>query len=174
MTIVVGIDPSLTATGLAWGDGVTTTIKYPKDVTGDQRLVVISEAIENLTNLPRCGQTVELAVIEDLPTHAHGAGITGMVQGVIRLQLRLDGIRYVTVPAATLKKFATGKGNATKPDMRMELFQRTGVDLRDDNQVDAAWLRFLGLALIGQPEIQLPKTHTVALDKLSLPEGIAA
>jgi Holliday junction resolvasome RuvABC endonuclease subunit len=174
VTTVVGIDPSLSATGLAWGDGSTSTVKYPKDVKGDVRLCVIAEAVEDLTRLPMTGHAVNLAVIEDLPTHAHGAGITGMVQGIIRLQLIRDGIPYVTVPAATLKKYATGKGNATKPDMRMELFQRTGIDLRDDNQVDAAWLRFLGLALIGKPEIQLPKTHTVALDKLALPEGLVA
>lgn len=174
MSTVVGIDPSLTATGLAWADGTTSTIRYPKYVTGDHRLAFIAQIINEVGFAQATGKRVDLAILEDLPTHAHGAGITGMAQGVIRMQLIRDSVPYVTVPAASLKKFATGKGNATKPDMRMELFQRTGTDLRDDNQVDAAWLRFLGLALIGQPEIQLPKTHTVALDKLTLPEGLVA
>lgn len=172
MTAVIGIDPSLTATGLAYGDGSTATVKYPKYVTGDHRLAFIAEAVNDLGFSPMVGRRVDLAVIEDLPTHAHGAGITGMVQGVVRFQLIRDGIPYLTVPAATLKKYATGKGNATKPDMRMELFKRTGIDLKDDNQVDAWWLRALGHELLGEPVVALPKTHTDALGKLTLPAAL--
>lgn len=174
MSIVIGIDPSLTATGLAWSDGSTSTIKYPPGITGDLRLMAIADAIEDLTVTPMVGHNADLAVIEDLPTHAHGAGITGMVQGVVRLHLIRDDIPYITVPAATLKKYATGRGNATKPDMRMELYKRTGIDLKDDNQVDAWWLRALGHELLGAPVVDLPKTHTEALGKLTLPAGVAA
>ncbi|HEY3559719.1 MAG TPA: hypothetical protein VGL05_19755 [Kribbella sp.] len=171
---VIGIDPSLTATGLAWADGSTSTIKYPKYVTGDHRLAFIAEIVNQVGFTPMSGSRVDLAVVEDLPTHAHGAGITGMVQGVIRMQLIRDGIQYLTIPAATLKKYATGKGNATKPDMRMEMYKRTGIDLKDDNQVDAWWLRALGHELLGEPVVTLPKTHTDALGKLTLPAGVAA
>lgn len=170
MNAIVGIDPSLTATGLAWADGSTETVRYSKGTTGDQRLVEIATDIAELTTL--LGNRAELAVLEDLPTHAHGAGITGMVQGVVRLVLLQENIPYITVPAATLKKYATGKGNATKPDMRMELYRRTGLDLRDDNQVDAWWLRALGHELLGQPVVNLPKTHTDALGKLTLPSAL--
>lgn len=171
---VVGIDPSLTATGLAYADGSTATVTFSKATTGDQRLASIATQINNPEFQYADGRRVDLAILEDLPTHAHGAGITGMVQGVVRVQLMRDGIPYITVPAATLKKFATGKGNATKPDMRMELYKRTGIDLKDDNQVDAWWLRALGLELLGDPVVALPKTHTDALGKLTLPAGVAA
>jgi Holliday junction resolvasome RuvABC endonuclease subunit len=174
MSNVVGIDPSLTATGLAYADGTTATVTFTTATTGDQRLAHIAMHIHETGFDPRSGRRVHLAVIEDLPTHAHGAGITGMVQGVVRFQLIRDGIPYITVPAATLKKYATGKGNATKPDMRMELYKRTGIDLKDDNQVDAWWLRALGLELLGEPAVALPKTHTDALGKLVLPAGVAA
>ena len=79
------------------------------------------------------------------------------------------------VTPSTLKKFATGRGNATKPDMRMALYQRAGVDCRDDNQVDAWWLRQLGLHIIEDPDrIPLPLTHTTALAKVNrdIPRGI--
>lgn len=174
MSTVIGIDPSMTATGLAYADGFTATVTFSKATTGDARLAHIAMHIKEVDVMPMTGQSVDLAVLEDLPTHAHGAGITGMVQGVIRYQLIRDGIPYLTVPAATLKKYATGKGNATKPDMRMELYKRTGIDLKDDNQVDAAWLRLLGLDLLGTPELALPATHRVALEKLSLPAGVVA
>lgn len=170
---VIGVDPSLTATGLALVDGTTSTVKYRPDTVGDWRLLTISNALEEATTetLP-FGDTVDLAVIEDLPTHAHGAGLTGMVQGIVRLQLMCTGVPYITIPPSTLKKYATGSGNAGKPDMRMELYKRTGLDIKDDNQVDAFWLRALGHELLGEPVVALPKTHTDALGKLTLPAAL--
>ena len=66
---------------------------------------------------------------------------------MIRLALIESEVPYVTIAPATLKKYATGKGNATKADMRMAWFQRTGEDVRDDDAVDALWLRQIGPAL---------------------------
>ncbi len=154
VSAVIGIDPSLTATGVATESGawtITTKAGDPK------RLQTIYQRL-NATLASAWGDG--LAVIEDLPTNAHGAGLTGMAQGVIRLAAINCGLPYVTVPAATLKKYATGKGNATKADMRMAWFQRAGEDVRDDNQVDALWLRQIGLALIDDVSvIQMPKPN---------------
>lgn len=165
MTAVIGIDPSMTATGIAHCDGTTETVTYPKGCTGDARLEVLLHSVEEA--VLKTEVHFRLAIIEDLPTHAHGAGITGMAQGVVRLALTMNYCPYTIVTPATLKKFATGKGNATKADMRMSLYQRAGLDLRDDNQVDAWWLRELGLHLADQPSISLPKTHLAALDKVA-------
>lgn len=157
MTNVIGIDPSLDGTGIAYHDGSTVTCSGNG---GDARLPMIQDYVAG------AAQGAALAVVEDLPTHAHGAGKTGMAHGVVRLTLMTHGVPYRTVTPATLKKFATGKGNCTKPDMRMSLYQRAGLDIRDDNQVDAWWLRELGLHLIGEPTLELPKTHLAALDKV--------
>lgn len=155
---VLGCDPSLTATGWALGDllGTAPNANAP---TTDARL----RAIHDQITLLAYPDPITLAVLEDLPTHGMGAGKTGMAQGVVRLALMEAGVPYVTVPPATLKKFACGKGNATKADMRLELFKRTGEDIRDDNQVDARWLMEMGLHWLGAPSIELPKTHTAAL-----------
>lgn len=161
---VLGIDPSLAETGIATPE---ETYTIPTKAGDPHRLDVIFTAV-SVAATPR--EPVALAVVEDLPTHAHGAGLTGMAQGVVRLALIRHEVPYVTVPAATLKKFATGKGNATKPDMRMELFKRTGLDLRNDNETDAWWLRQIGLHLLGHPDaLPLPKTHTDALTKVRHP-----
>jgi Holliday junction resolvasome RuvABC endonuclease subunit len=161
---IIGIDPSLTATGIATPH---ETYTIPTDAKTEGRMHVIYEAAR-VAATPRGG--CDYAVIEDLPTHAHGAGLTGMAQGVIRLALWHADVPFATATAATLKKFATGSGTASKADMRMALYKRTGLDLKDDNEVDAYWLRQIGLHLLDHPDrVALPKTHTDALAKVKTP-----
>lgn len=168
--IVVGADLSITATGIACPTKTFTITGHAK---GDLRLVHIGHTIAT-TVAPLSEPIVDLVVIEDLPTHAHGAGITGMVHGVVRDRLLQLRVPYVLVTPASLKKYATGKGNANKADMRMALFQRTGVDLRDDNQVDAEWLRLMGLDALGHPAVDLPKAQRDALTKITWPQAVSA
>jgi Holliday junction resolvasome RuvABC endonuclease subunit len=156
VTNVIGIDPSLTATGFCQ-QGRTWAVRA---TAGDERLVGLWAA--TTITAERC----DLAVLEDLPVHGMGAGKTGMAQGVIRLALMQLGVPYATMAPGTLKKFATGRGNATKADMRIELYKRAGLDLADDNQVDAWWLCQAGLLHLGAGEIALPKLHTDALAKV--------
>jgi Holliday junction resolvasome RuvABC endonuclease subunit len=166
--LVIGIDPSLTATGIAWADGHTSVIKYHRDTTGDRRLmdihVYVAEACYSVTH-----GLADLAVVEDLPTNAQGAGKTGMAQGVVRLAVLTQDVPYVTVPPATLKKFATGNGNADKHLMRMEAYKRAGIEFADDNQCDAWWLRAMGRQALGYPLVDLPKAHLEAMDKVTWP-----
>lgn len=162
---IVGIDPSLSATGIATAAEHYTVRTKPDDPA---RLSVIFTAVRVQVTADR--QPARLAVLEDLPTHAKSAGLTGMAQGVVRLALIESEVPYLTITPASLKKYATGNGNCDKADMRMEWFKRTGEDVRDDNQIDALWLRQIGLALLDDPTaILLPKTHLAALDKVERP-----
>ncbi len=153
---VVGLDLSMAATGITGADGDSVTVKTK--AVGDRRLVVIADAV--LTVTAGC----DLAVIEDLPTHAKSAGITGMVHGAVRAALIRAFVPYVLVTPASLKKYATGKGNAGKPDMAVAAFKRAGVEFRDDNECDAWWLRAFGLDHYGQPVVALPAVNRSALD----------
>lgn len=164
---VLGIDPSLTATGLALPDGSTKTIKYtPRSLMGDIRLKVIYEELLREIEI----HSVTHAIIEDLPAHAKSAGITGKAQGVVRLACLMSNVPFVTVVPSSVKKFATGKGTADKPDMRMELYKRTGVDQKDDNQVDAFWMREMVLNYFGLGSIDLPKANLEGLTKIQWTE----
>lgn len=179
MKNVIGIDPSLTATGIARPGGSTTTIRTHAD-GGPARLRNIYDGVLDIIAEHRINELsvdwfpspahdaedIDLAVVEDLPTHGHSAGKLGQAHGVVRLALVVAEVPFVTVPPATLKKFATGSGVATKADMRIELYRRTELDLRDDNQVDAWWLRALGAELLGEPVIDLPKHYRAAITKL--------
>jgi Holliday junction resolvasome RuvABC endonuclease subunit len=165
---VIGIDASITETGIADVDGRLTTAGGDSPL-GDRRLQVIHDAVTKVCVAGR----PDLAVLEDLPTHAHGAGITGMAQGVIRLALLDRGVPYVTVVAATLKKYATGNGGANKSDMRMALYKRAGIDERNDNKVDAWWLRHAGLDHFDEALVALPAAQRAALGKVAWPDVAA-
>jgi len=163
---VLALDLSITATGIAMPDGALTTFRPTR--SGDARLDEIAGYVATLTETP------DLVAIEGPVTRSQAATVIGMVHGAVRAMFILTGVPYLVVPPAAIKTYATGRGNAPKPDMRMALYKRTGQDVADDNQVDAAWLRYLTLDLTGHPALDLPQTHRRALDKLTLPDVMNA
>lgn len=180
---VLGIDPSLTATGVAWPDGTTEVIKWPHRSV--QRLDAVYQWVYEDSDLAesvfvRFYDAIHadqlLVVIEGYSmgsarqqSHAHGLGELG---GVLRLALHHCGIRFVDVPPACVKKYATGKGNANKDLVRDAARDRLGLPAGvTSDECDAAWLRQIGLALVGDPSvIEVPQLHRSALDKVSLPD----
>jgi len=145
---VMGIDPSLSGTGVALGDGTLRTIKTTAKEGDGERLLKLYRELQAAMRGDD-GRKATFAVIEDLPTHAMSAGLTGRAQGIVRMTLAQWDTPYVAIPPASLKKFATGKGNAKKDAMRQAWLEFSGEDNSDDNQVDAAWLRQIGLHLKG-------------------------
>lgn len=168
---IMGLDLSITAPGIALPDGTTLTVKT-RTQDGDRRLQTIVDQIGlALGEGPDgIGDGVDLVVIEDLPTHAKSAGITGMVHGAVRLRLIDFGTPYVLVTPATLKAYATGKGNADKTAMAIAALKRAGREFADDNQCDAAWLRWAALDALGQPEFPVPAAQRARLAKVTWPE----
>lgn len=172
---VGGLDLSITATGVAhWAD-IRTETWTTNDGDGDARLNdLAARLILYIDGFP-CRP--ELLVIEDLlfgPRASKSSGITSMLHGVVRCELIERSVPYLLVSPSTLKIYATGNGQATKGDMRAELIKRAGLDVRSEDECDSWWLRALGLDLLGEPLLDLPKTHRRALDKLTLPKPVAA
>lgn len=167
-----GLDLSLAATGAAWPDGHVTTIETRPGVPVVERWRHIRSSI--LTRLAMFVDWYPVVVIEDLVLHTPAATDLGMLHGVIRVALddlvlagEIAGV--VLIPPASLKKYATGRGNATKADMRVELFKRGTVDLRDDNAVDAWWLRHMALDRYANPVLKMPDSHRAALTAVAWP-----
>ncbi|PSL04156.1 Holliday junction resolvasome RuvABC endonuclease subunit [Haloactinopolyspora alba] len=158
---VLGIDPSLTATGVCLPDGKTYTMK--SRLKGDDRLesIYLRLLVDVEDHWP-----VDLAVIEDLPVNAKSAGLTGMAQGVIRMALASAGVPVARISPATLKKFATGKGNADKTAMLAATPDQYRGSFGDDNQVDAWWLREAGRAWLGDSPFFGPYQGEAVLDVL--------
>lgn len=159
---VCGLDLSLTGTGIATRTG-TLTVK-PGDLRGLSRLAYIRGyvcgAVDGCTLVAVEGPAYSRALGAG---HHEAAGLWWMVAS----DLTTAGLRVIVVPPSVLKKYATGRGNATKADMRVALLTRTGFDLRDDNQVDATWLRYLGLDYLGHPVLKLPADQHLAVNKVA-------
>jgi len=164
---VVGVDLSLSATGIAYTNGATATIDTRK-VSGAQRLVVIRDAVRLALDVEEWAP--DLVVIEGYafgrPNQAHQIGELG---GVVRVALHEECAEFphmgwAIVPPAKLKRFATGQGTANKTAMVVAARDRLGWPGMDDDQADALWLRAFGLALFDALDVRLPKTHMAALD----------
>lgn len=161
---VVGLDLSLTATGVASNDQ-HFVIKC--GFTGMERIHYIWEQIE-----PVLSDATKLVVVEGYAFNAHqGAHFLGELGGIIRYHLWRRGLRWIDIPPPTLKVYATGSGSASKFDVLAEAVRRLKYEASDHNVADAMWLHAFGCDLLDQPVIKLPANHRRALEKYLLSEG---
>ena len=171
---ILGLDPSLRATGLALPDGELVTIQTPSCATLDDKVERVRHIVGHVGVAAKIGA---LIVIEG-PAFGMNNAATHELAGLwwaLVVRLSEQGNQVAVVGPGTLKKFATGNGAAKKPDLRMALYRRAGVDVADDNQVDAAWLREAGRQHLGHPDaLNLPAVQRDALAKVTWPEGIGS
>lgn len=170
---VVGIDPSLTGTGIASSlgtckkigrDGVT---KLPLDA----RIAALDELVVRIMAVVG---TPDLVLIE-LPAFSRANG--GAMERHALWWLLVREIRARQLPLAVVyargrMRYATGKGAATKSAVvdavarRLPMFATGG----DDNLADAAILCAIGADRLGVPLAVMPAAHRSALDAVEWPE----
>jgi len=68
------------------------------------------------------------------------AHIYGGLMATLTAWAELNEIPYSGVPVGTIKKYATGKGNAGKSAIMKAYQKKWGVEPQDDNECDARWL----------------------------------
>lgn len=188
--IVIGIDPSLTSTGIARVDTDDRLVAQTWTITSKgtradtlaqrrERLAMIAErhigdyAIGIGEDGSDLGGRADIAIIEGLAMAHHNAGTT-MLNGLWWLtvhRLYSLGIPVVAVAPKSLKKYATGAGNAPKEAMVAAAIRRLPhVDTGDQpDRVDALWLAAMGADHLGAPLVDLPQTHRAALDGVQWP-----
>ncbi|MFF5655274.1 Holliday junction endonuclease [[Kitasatospora] papulosa] len=166
---VVAFDLSLTASGICYRDGSTGTVTT-RQKDGDRRLLAIEDAAAIAIGGGDLGPVPVLAVLEDIPKNSYAAKPIAMVHAIVRRLLMKAGVPYVLVTPATLKTYATGKGNGDKTPMAIAALKRAGREFPDDNQCDAFWLWCAGLDWLGHAPLVMPKAQRAALDKAAWPE----
>lgn len=166
---VVGLDLSWTATGIAHPDGTTETVGVPAGQLSQwARLVKLSDLIRSKTHRQ---MRPDLVVIEGGGFSTQRAHQMGELHGAVKTVIWPAARNLSIVPPATLKKFATGRGNVGKPQMAVALTKILSADevsQMDDNQVDAWWLRAVGLHLLGAPVVSDTKDREAIVAKLKV------
>lgn len=147
---IVGLDLSFTKAGVATPDGRTFVIKAPTNAGGRgtyERLyrhaIAVTAEVRRLVP--------DLVVIEDYAPNSKGvlATIRGAeVGGMVRASLWRLAIPFEPIKPNELKAFATGHGNAGKPDMIAAAIDRGARPDVDDDEADAYLLRAMALETI--------------------------
>lgn len=179
---VAGVDLSLTSTGVALvdrGDAEARTdvhLVRPKQIRGLQRLRWITEEIWQAVS----GR--DLVVLEG-PAYHMTAGQQGHHERAglwWHLAERLDreGLPLLVAPPQAVKTYATGRGNASKELIAVEVARRfrqvPSADLTRSDASDALILAALGAAHLGRPIVDVPAHHRKALTQLAPLERTAA
>ena len=91
-----------------------------------------------LTEIDRLSGPVAAIWFEEVRRHAatDAAHVYGWLMATLTAWAELRGIPYEGVPVGTIKRHATGKGNANK-DAMMEAARARGFSPADDNEADA-------------------------------------
>ena len=98
-----------------------------------------------------CEKLVHPEVIAYEQPHHRGGAATELAYGFlteVKTRAATQHIELMPVHSSTLKKWATGRGNAGKPEMIAEA-KRRGFDPTDDNEADACLLHEYAMAELG-------------------------
>jgi crossover junction endodeoxyribonuclease RuvC len=183
---VVGLDLSLTSTGVAWlgiDDGVpvvTRTMRIRSVGAKDATLYGRHERIARLVR-EVCSAVgyVDLLVIEQ-PAYSRTVGSqhdrSGLWWLVIDALIREDHARSVAEVAPTGRaRYATGKGNAGKDEVLAAAIRRfPGWDITGNDVADAVILAAMGARHLGHPIDQMPAAHLTAMAAVRWPDTSGA
>lgn len=179
MTAVIGLDLSLTASGIATPDGVHlirssgctgATLRVRRARLDDIATQVGLAVAEHATHGHDALVVIEQPAFSRTTGHQHDrSGLWWLVVN----ELLSAGHLVAEVPPTTLKKYATGKGQAKKGAMGDAAARRIpDVDTGgDDNMVDALWLRAMGCDHLGWPLAPMPQAHRAALEAVKWPDA---
>lgn len=168
---IVGIDLSLTGTGIATvGNSVnvlTLKSKGNANATLDERALRLHNLTLDVVTRAVFGDTVVIeqpAYGQTGGSHHDRSGLWWLV--VDALIPEVD--RLIEVTPQTVKKYATGKGNASKDEVVIAVTRRyPHIPVANNNEADALVLAAIGARLSGNPiEESLPVANLDALEKV--------
>lgn len=160
---VVGLDYSLTSSGVALSAPLRVTLIQPSE-KGHPRLHQLKMSLRHLV------RGSALAVVESASYRSTSSTFHQLAGGwhILTHELWELGIPYAEVAPSTLKAYATDDGHADKPKMvaaARRAFPRTPVV--NDDAADALFLAAMGAEYLGHPLFRSPRTS--ALDSVSWP-----
>lgn len=164
---VLALDLSLTGSGITTSKGVTTVKTNLKD---EVRLIYILDSIAEAAE----AAYIEFVIVEGL---AYGSTMGKATERaglwwLVKMFFWDYNIPVAVAPPTTLKKYATGKGNADKDTVMLEVAKRyTMFDVKNNNEADSVALYAMAMHHLGNPIAEVPATHLEGLLKVQWPEG---
>lgn len=159
---VLAADLSLARTG--WCDSRCHDVIVTKPTTPRvERIRLICGVLLSVAEL----DDTDLLVVEG-PSYASRGSATidlGRLHGVLEHEAQ-GRLVFVTMAPSSLKKYATGKGNAGKAEVLTSAVRRLGYEGSDDNVADALWLHAAVMDALGSPTVTMPKVNREALPKI--------
>jgi Holliday junction resolvasome RuvABC endonuclease subunit len=175
--VIIAIDPSLRATGLAVVDKGTVTVSTIHTLPDSGLYQRINQICSTLWRLLAAGGPTPFVAIEGRSFGSTGKGRLDIdeFRGVLGFSLWNWAAVTMQIPPANVKKYACGKSNGIeKGDVRVQVDRRyrepLGVDPADDNQADALVMAMMVADQYGQPWVSVPKVNRSALDSLTWPD----
>lgn len=169
---VMGLDLSITSTGVCRCDGSTFRIKT-RQKDGIRRATQIRDRLI----VEVAEQRPHLAVIEDLPMITGRMSIANLktiagLHGVVLSVLVDADVPWAYVAPKSLKSYACDHGRAEKQQLAAAAYLAAGAEFDDDpggDQCDAWWLRAAGYDHYGTPLFSLPEAQRARLNKVDWP-----
>jgi Holliday junction resolvasome RuvABC endonuclease subunit len=159
---IIALDLSLTATGFCEGERIEV---WKTKLRGHERFQFVLGSV----NFAVGDGLQPTVVLEGFSFGSKGSSlyeIAGLGY-LVRHHLWLSGIPFGIVAPSTLKKYATGKGNAGKPDMLDAAIRRFGYQgTTDDNAVDAFLLWHLANEHFNTPVVKVPQPQAESAAKI--------
>jgi Holliday junction resolvasome RuvABC endonuclease subunit len=159
---ILALDLSLTSTGWC-RDGQTGRIR-PK-TRGWERIAEIMGSLEQLL------AGADLVVLEGYAYAGRGRAVFDLAElgGIVRWTVRSRGVAFADVPPSSLKKYATGAGNANKDAMLAAAIRRFGFAGTTNDESDAFLLWCMAMHTYGEPVAPVPKAQAAALQRVAWP-----
>lgn len=162
MSGVVGLDLSLTGTGIATATSTRRVGTEPKHGDTIQRSGIIWRAVlETLQDVRPALVVVESPAFAATGGQGHERGylwwrVMEVVQGA--------GVPWKKATPQMLKKYATGSGAADKDAMVLAAARRFEWFTGKNDEADALWACAMGYEFLGSPILAMPKVNREALD----------
>ena len=148
MDFYIGIDASLTSTGIVVLDGMEQI--YSKAIISSK--VKGTERLRDLKKKTK-EYMANFVLAQDIPVflenYSFGSVMGGRTfsigewGGVLRVLLDEMGFKVTGIAPTMLKKFATGKGNSKKEQMLLQTFKRYGQEFDNNDLCDAFCMAML-------------------------------
>lgn len=171
---IVGIDQSLTNTGLATvQDGAFTfTGRISTDkmkVKGHKRIDVILD--KTMETIGSAGPADVLVGLEGPAMSAKGSAVVQIfgLYAVLTRELYRAGLTYFVATPQHVKQYATGKGNANKDEVLAAVIRRhPDIDFASNDIADAMMIAAIGARRVGAPvEATIPARCLEVLAKIN-------